>query len=70
MSLYMEKNIIERDGEQKKLHDLLKEANRYDLILVKKFNHFHWRTSMFFKLAQQAKIPIYSMMEGGLYFAL
>ena len=65
-NFYIEKEKIERDAEQVEMKRLLKEKDQYDLILVKSFNRFHWRTSMFFKIMRQLGLPVYSLAEGGI----
>ena len=65
--IYIEETKAERDSEQQLLPRLLANSDKYDAVLLKQFNHLHWRTSMFFKIVRQLKLPIYSMKEGGIY---
>ena len=65
--VFIEENKVEIDSGQKELPRLIQEVRKYNAILVRKFNLLHWRTSMFFKIAKQLKVPIYSMKEGGIY---
>lgn len=65
--IYKESEKVETDLKQQELQRLLRESHKYDALLVRKFNCFHWRTSMFFKVAKKLNIPIYSMKEGGIY---
>lgn len=65
--IYVEAEKIENDQKQVELQKLIRNVEKYDVILVRRFNVLHWRTSMFFKIVKQLKVPIYSMKEGGIY---
>ena len=66
-NIFVEDGKVEKDGEQKQLQNLKANASNYDAILVRRFNTFHWRTSMFFKIMKQLNVPVFSMKEGGIY---
>ena len=51
------------DGNQKQLQELIKNHDKYDLILVQSFNDIHWRTAKFCKVRHQIQRDIYSMHE-------
>ena len=51
------------DGNQKQLQELIKNHDKYDLILVQSFNDIHWRTAKFCKVRHHKQRDIYSMHE-------
>lgn len=54
------------DGNQKQLQKLIKNHDKYDIILVQAFNDIHWRTAKFCKVRHQIQKDIYSM-HGDMY---
>lgn len=54
--------------KQPELEQLILDADQYNLILVDSFGMIHNRTSEFFKIKRQLKVPVYSMKEGGIYY--
>lgn len=51
------------DGNQKELHRLILNRDKYDMVLVQSFNDIHWRTAKFCKVRHQLQKDIYSMHE-------
>lgn len=51
------------DSNQKEMWELVKNRNKYDVVLVQSFNDIHWRTSKFCKIRHQIQKDIYSMHE-------
>lgn len=51
------------DGNQKELHKLIQNRDKYDIVLVQSFNDIHWRTAKFCKVRHQIQRDIYSMHE-------
>lgn len=51
------------DGNQKQLQKLIKNHDKYNIILVQSFNDIHWRTAKFCKVRHQIQKDIYSMHE-------
>ena len=51
------------DGNQKELHTLIQNRDKYDIVLVQSFNDIHWRTAKFCKVRHQIQRDIYSMHE-------
>lgn len=62
--IYCDECRSQIDGEQKELIRLLENHDQYDLVLVKCFHKFHWRTAMFSKRRKILGLPIYSLQEG------
>lgn len=65
---YFDESFHQNDGEQKHLQDLLKNKDKYDLLLVHNLNDVHWRTANFCKLREQLQLDIYSLQEGFLQY--
>lgn len=61
---YSDESQTLNNDDQPHLYELLKNANKYDLILVHNLNDIHWRTSKFFKIREQYKLDIYSLQDG------
>lgn len=51
------------DGNQKQLQELIRNCDKYDMVLVQSFNDIHWRTAKFCKVRHQLQKDIYSMHE-------
>ena len=62
--IYVDKCKKQRDGEQKELLRLISNCDKYNLVLVKGFSKFHWRTAMLAKRRMAMQLPIYSLQEG------
>lgn len=66
---YFDESEHQNDGEQVELMNLIKNKDKYDIILVHNLNDIHWRTANFCKIREQIHLPIYSLQEGYLKFA-
>ena len=65
---YFDESLHQNDGEQKQLMELIKNRDKYDLLLVHNMNDIHWRTANFCKVREQLQIDIYSLQEGFLAY--
>lgn len=65
---YFDESEHQNDGEQIRLMELIKNKDRYDLILVHNLNDVHWRTANFCKVREQLHLDIYSLQEGFLKY--
>lgn len=65
---YFDESEHQNDGEQIQLMELIKNKDRYDLILVHNLNDVHWRTANFCKVREQLHLDIYSLQEGFLKY--
>lgn len=65
---YFDESEHQLDGEQIQLMELIKNKDKYDLILVHNLNVIHWRTANFCKIREQLHLDIYSLQEGYLKF--
>ncbi len=60
---YADLNGNKVNGNQTELKGLIKNANKYDLVMVQSFGDIHWRTSKFCKMRHLLQKDIYSMRE-------
>ena len=65
---YFDESEQQNDGEQKQLMELIKNKDKYDLLLVHNLNDVHWRTANFCKVREQLHLDIYSLQEGFLKY--
>lgn len=65
---YYDKSLRQRDGEQINMINLIKNRDKYDLLLVHNLNDVHWRTANFCKIREQLQLDIYSLQEGFLKY--
>lgn len=65
---YFDESEHQLDGEQIQLMELIKNKDKYDLILVHNLNDIHWRTANFCKIREQLHLDIYSLQEGFLKY--
>ena len=65
---YFDESEHQNDGEQKQLMELIKNKDKYDLLLVHNLNDVHWRTANFCKVREQLHLDIYSLQEGFLKY--
>lgn len=65
---YFDESERQNDGEQKQLMELIKNKDKYDLLLVHNLNDVHWRTADFCKVREQLSLDIYSLQEGFLKY--
>lgn len=61
---YVDEAKEQTDDAQVELRRLIENSSRYDLIIVKDFGTFHWRTAKFFSRREELKLPIFSLKEG------
>lgn len=61
---YFDESDHQLDGEQIQLMELIKNKDKYDLLLVHNLNDIHWRTANFCKIREQLHLDIYSLQEG------
>lgn len=65
---YFDESERQNDGEQIQLMELIKNKDKYDLLLVHNLNDVHWRTANFCKVREQLHLDIYSLQEGFLKY--
>ena len=65
---YYDKSLHQRDGEQVNIMNLIKNRDKYDLLLVHNLNDIHWRTANFCKIRDQLQLDIFSLQEGFLKY--
>ena len=65
---YFDESEHQNDGEQKQLMELIKNKDKYDLLLVHNLNYVHRRTANFCKVREQLHLDIYSLQEGFLKY--
>lgn len=65
---YFDESERQNNGEQIQLTNLIKNKDKYDLILVHNLNDLHWRTANFCKIREQLHLDIYSLQEGFLRY--
>ena len=65
---FFDESEHQKGGEQIKLMELIKNKDKYDLLLVHNLNDIHWRTANFCKVREQLHLDIYSLQEGYLKF--
>lgn len=65
---FFDESLHQNDGEQIQMMELLKNRDKYDLLLVHNLNDAHWRTANFCKIREQLHLDIYSLQEGFLKY--
>lgn len=66
--IYVDESQEQSDSKQANLLELIKNSEKYDLVLCKNFNNIHWRTAKFCKRRNDMKLDIYSLREGYLKY--
>lgn len=66
--IYVDEAQGQSDAKQVNLLELIKNSEKYDLVLCKNFNNIHWRTAKFCKRRNDMKLDIYSLREGYLKY--
>jgi len=66
--IYVDEAQGQSDSKQVNLLKLIKNSEKYDLVLCKNFNNIHWRTAKFCKQRNDMKLDIYSLREGYLKY--
>ena len=67
---YVDEADSQSDSVQTEVFKVIENAKKgyYDLLLIKDFNGFHWRTAKFCHRRNELELPIYSLKEGYLPF--
>ncbi len=65
---YFDGSFRQKNGEQVQLMELLKNKEKYDLLLVHNLNNINWHTAKFCKIREQLQLDIYSLQEGFLKY--
>ncbi len=65
---YYDESLYQNNNEQIQLKKLIKNKDKYDLLLVHNLNDVHWITSKFCKIREQLRLDIYSLQEGFLKY--
>lgn len=65
---YFDESEHQNDGEQVQLMEIIKNKDKYDILIVHNLNDIHWRTANFCKVRQQLHLDIYSLQEGFLKY--
>lgn len=66
--IYVDEAQGQSDAKQVKLLELIKNNEKYDLVLCKNFNNIHWRTAKFCERRNDMKLDIFSLREGYLKY--
>ncbi|WP_302668999.1 recombinase family protein [Eubacterium sp. AF15-50] len=66
---YYDESKIKNDSYQPQLAELIKNKDKYDIVLVHNLNDISWRTAHFCKLREQLKLDIYSLQDGLLKYS-
>lgn len=54
----------QNNGEQVQMMELIKNRDKYDIVLIINLCDIHWRTCDFVKIRRQLNLDIYSLQEG------
>lgn len=65
---YFDESENQNNGEQVSLDKIIKNKDKYDLLLVHNLNDIHWRTSNFCKIREALGMDIYSLQNGFLKY--
>lgn len=65
---YIDEAKGQSNDKQKSLMQLIKNREKYDLVLCKDFNTIHWRTAKFCRRRNELGLDIYSIKEGYLKY--
>jgi DNA invertase Pin-like site-specific DNA recombinase len=65
---YFDESEHQNDGDQIQLMELIKNKDKYDLLLVHNLNDIHWRTANFCKVREQLHLNIFSLQDGFLKY--
>lgn len=64
IDFYVDYTKGQRNGEQKELGKLIRNKDKYDLVLISSMSKINWRTIAFTKQRAAIGLPIYSLREG------
>ena len=68
VDMYQDEALLQINGEQPNLQELIANSDKYDLLLVHNMNDIHRRTTAFCKVREALKLDIYSLQEGFLAY--
>ena len=66
VDVFVDEANSQSDSVQTEIFKVIENAKqgKYDLLLIKDFNTFHWRTAKFCHRRNELQLPIYSLKEG------
>ena len=66
VDVFVDEANSQSDSVQTEIFKFIENAKqgKYDLLLIKDFNTFHWRTAKFCHRRNELQLPIYSLKEG------
>lgn len=64
VNIFIDEANSQSDSVQTEIFKVIKNKEKYDLLLIKDFNAFHWRTAKFCHRRNELGLPIYSLKEG------
>ena len=66
VDVFVDESNSQSDKVQTEIFKVIENAKqgKYDLLLIKDFNTFHWRTAKFCHRRNELQLPIYSLKEG------
>lgn len=68
VDVFVDEANSQSDKVQTEIFKVIKNKEKYDLLLLKDFNSLHWRTAKFCHRRNELQLPIYSLKEGYLPF--
>ena len=64
IDIFIDEANSQSDSVQTEIFKVIENKKKYDLLLIKDFNAFHWRTAKFCHRRNELGLPIYSLKEG------
>ena len=64
VNIFIDEANSQSDSVQTEIFKVIKNKEKYDLLLIKDFNSLHWRTAKFCHRRNELGLPIYSLKEG------
>lgn len=64
VDVFVDETNSQSDKVQTEIFKVIENKKKYDLLLIKDFNTFHWRTAKFCHRRNELQLPIYSLKEG------
>lgn len=70
VDVFVDEANSQSDSVQTEIFKVIENAKqgKYDLLLIKDFNTFHWRTAKFCHRRNELQLPMYSLKEGYLLY--
>lgn len=68
VDMYVDELPLRIDKEQIQLHELIRNRDKYDLILVKSLGSIHWRMAKFCSIREELQKDIFSLQDGFLKY--